>query len=174
MMRTLNLLFFSCLCSISPLLGDVLKIETNNWSDKRDLTWTCRFARLDRESGLAHFTYRNGSQRIPFAVHYSRIYSLTIDDEDRVNKPFPKTREDLTKGLVSRKNKPRSIELSNGHFVDEEIPVGVRQKVQGNKIFLSGTVLAVTAEELKIKARAQGKSLKEFELDREHLLRWVR
>ena len=80
----------------------------------------------------------------------------------------------MTKGLVSRKNKPRSIELSNGHFVDEEIPVGVRQKVQGNKIFLSGTVLAVTAEELKIKARAQGKSLKEFELDREHLLRWVR
>ena len=125
---------------IGILRADVLKIETNNWRVSRDLTWTCRFLRLDRLSGIAEFEYMNGEGREVFSVHVTRIYSLVIDDDSRVNRSFPSTRENLEMPLPTDRNQPRSIELTNQHFAEDQIPEDVRQRSEGGKVFLSGSL----------------------------------
>jgi hypothetical protein len=156
--------------------ADTLLMETNDWSDPRKLTWTCTLTRIDASTQLAFFSYRNKSQVQEFRVHVTRIYSLTIDSQDRVDRPLPSTRQNLTTALPTSPLAPATLELSNEGFLSEEIPteVRVRPNRESPTLTLSGTIRQADLRMILLEAKAANKSTTSFEIPRSYLLKWIR
>jgi len=166
------LLFFAP----ATCIADIIKFETNTWSDKRSLVWTGTLTKIDPASNLVFFEYKNGDKIESFIVHVTRIYSLTIDSQDRVNRPLPATRQDLSKPLPTNPQSKRSLELSNDNFVADDIPENVRIRPDRKSliIYLNGNIVSADLQTVILKARAANRSQESFEIQRSDLLKWIR
>jgi hypothetical protein len=159
-----------------PAFSDVVKIETNEWSDKRTMVWTGTLQKIDLESQIAYFRFRNRSQLEKFQVHVTRIYSLTLDNQDRIDRPFPVTRQDLKTALPTNPRSVGILELTNESFVADDIPneVRIRPDRKSPVIYLSGTIKHADLQKLMIEAKAEGRKTSKFEISRSDLLKWIR
>lgn len=157
-------------------LADIIKFETNMWSDKRPLIWTGTLIKIDPVSNLVFFEYKNGDKIESFSVHVTRIYSLTIDSQDRVNRSIPKTRQDVSKPLPTNPKSKRSLELTNENFVTDDIPENVRIRPSRSSLIitLNGNIISADIQTVMLKARANNKSQESFEIRRSDLLKWIR
>ena len=171
-------------CAIFPVLfsvftmsfADVVKIETNTWSDRRPLRWTGTLTKIDASTGIASFEYKNRDQIKAFTVHVTRIYSLVVDSQDRVNKPFPPTRQDLNVELTTNPRSKRILELSNANFVADDIPTEVRVRPDRNSliIYLNGNVISADLQKIALEARVANRGETSFEIQRSDLRNWIR
>ncbi|RIH63502.1 hypothetical protein D1164_19705 [Mariniphaga sediminis] len=182
MKKIIQLLSITIFCSTGFCYADIIKFETNDWSDKRPLVWTGTLKKIDPESNLVYFEYKMKDKIRAFQVHITRIYSLTIDSQDRVDKPLPETRQNLSTPLPSNPHSKRILELSNQNFVTEDIPGDVkvrpdREKLKsgGNlKIYLNGNVVSANLQKVVLMARAANRSQQSFEIQRSDLIKWIR
>lgn len=160
--------------SASAAVSDVLKIETNNWDLRRELIWTAKLSTLDRDTGIATFVYSNKGETSEILVHFSRIYSITFDNDQTVNKPFPKTRADLTTPLGSIPRSRERILLENDGFLD--IPNGVRIVPDRNAEMytLKGGIVSLAAEELNIEASVGQGEETTFTVPQAAFINWIR
>lgn len=156
--------------------ADIVKFETNIWSDSRPLIWTGTLTKIDPTLNIAHFEYKNGDNIELFSVHVTRIYSLTLDNQDRVNRSFPKVRQDISLALPTNPRSKRKLELSNVNFVTDDIPhnVRVRPNRSNDIIYLNGRVLSADTENFSLEARAEKGTQQSFEIARSDLRRWIR
>jgi hypothetical protein len=170
------LLSIAVFCSTGICYGDIIKFETNDWSYRRPLVWTGTLKKIDPESNLVYFEYKMKDKIETFQVHVTRIYSLTLDSQDRVNKLLPETRQDLTTPLGSNPYEKRTLELSNKNFVADDIPeeVRVRPNRENLIIHLNGNVESADLQKVIIKARAANRSQQSFEIQRSDLIKWIR
>ncbi|MBI4195527.1 MAG: hypothetical protein HY526_10655 [Betaproteobacteria bacterium] len=159
-----------------PASGDIVKIETNTWTDKKELVWTGILQKIDGATGIAYFTYNNRDKVDTFEVHVTRIYSLTIDEQSRVDRAFPQTQQKLSDALPTNPRPKRELELSNKNFVATEIPddVQVRPDRKSLIIYLSGQIKTADLEKIMLEAKAQKEPRKQFTVDRSALLKWIR
>ncbi|MEC5383172.1 hypothetical protein VSX64_20310 [Aurantimonas sp. C2-6-R+9] len=177
MRKVFVLSMMSIMMMASNAGGDIVKIETNDWSDRRDLVWTGTLEQIDQESGIAYFSYRNKEEIVKFSVHISRIYSLTIDTQDRVNREFPPTRADLETELSVNPNSKRRIILSNDNtYTALNIPkaVIVTPNRESAEIGIRGTIKRADLEKILVIARSVDRSEEEFDVDRGDLMQWIR
>ncbi|MEE4285090.1 MAG: hypothetical protein V2I31_03040 [Mariniphaga sp.] len=176
MKKIIPLLSIALFCSTGFCYADIIKFETNNWSDRRPLVWTGTLKKIDPETNLVYFEFKMKNTIETFQVHVTRIYSLTVDIQDRVNKPLPETREDLTTPLGSNPYEKRTLELSNKNFVADDIPedVRVRPNRENLIIHLNGNIESADLQKVIVKARAANKSQQSFEIQRSDLLKWIR
>ncbi|MDM8521932.1 hypothetical protein QUF80_01030, partial [Desulfococcaceae bacterium HSG8] len=154
-------------------IADIIKFETNTWSDKRPLTWAGTLVKIDSASDLVFFEYKNGDKIESFRVHVTRIYSLTIDSQDQVNRALPATRQDLSQPLPTNPRQKRILELTNENFVVDDIPKNVRVR-EGTIITLNGNIVSADIQTVMLKARAANRSQESFEIRRSDLLKWIR
>ena len=140
--------------------ADIIKLETNTWSDKRPLVWSGTLIKIDATSNLVFFEYKNGDEINSFNVHVTRIYSLTIDSQDRVNRDFPATRQNLAGALPTNPRSIRTLELTNANFVSDDIPETVRVRPNRNSliIYLNGNIVSADIQTIMLKARAANRS----------------
>ncbi len=168
------LLFLFIMPSVSQ--ADIIKLETNVWSNKRPIVWSGTLLSIDPQSNLAHFEYKNKDTINTFSVHLTRIYSLTLDSQDRVNRPFPKTRKDITTELPINPRTKKVLELSNKNFVADDIPENV--KVRGHQdslvIYLNGRVVSADLENIVLQARAKQRQQETFSITRSDFRKWIR
>ncbi len=173
-----KILFLYCFLLIFPCktFADIIKIETNTWGNNRPLIWTCTLEKLESENQLAYFSFINGNKVEYFQVHITRIYSLTMDSQNRVNRSFPPSRQDLATPLPTNPRSRRIIELSNQNFVADDIPSNVRIRPDRKAMILSlnGDVINANLQEVQLKVRAGNRKISEFKINRSDLLKWVR
>jgi hypothetical protein len=169
-------IIFVLISLLSSASADIIRMETNTWEDRRPLTWSGTLLRIDLATQIAHFSYRNGSELQLFSVHVTRIYSLEIDNQNRVNRSFPRTRMVLSEPLPTNLRARTVIELSNENFVGANIPqnVHIRPDRDGQILYLSGTILEATIGDVQLKVRASGENSSTFTIDRSDLLKWIR
>jgi len=167
---------FLWVCMPVLCIADIIKFETNEWSDKRPLIWTGTLIKIDPVSNLAIFEYKNKDRIESFRVHVTRIYSLTIDSQDRVNRSLPPTKQFLAGPLPTNPRSKRTLELSNENFVADDIPENVRVRPDRKSIVitLNGNIVSANIETVMLNARAANKSRESFEIRRSDLLKWIR
>lgn len=165
----------------SAVAADIIKMETNDFADSKSLIWSGTLQKIDPDSQIAYFSYANKAGTDEFKVHVTRIYSLTLDAQDRVDRPFPVTRQDLTSPLPGNPNRRDLLELNNENFVGDEIPDTVKVRPndrQASTLQLSGTVKQTVEQgELKkflLEAKADNRKIAAFEIDRSDLSKWIR
>ena len=164
-MKQLFIMIFLIFILPVQSFADILKFETNTWSYKRQLTWTCKLEQIDRKSGIAKFLYLNREKMVEFSVHISRIYSLVIDAQNRVDRELPKMRQNPTIPLPYDLNKPRIVCLSDSNFAKDFVPEDVRIKVTENTIKMPATILSVDHGKMTLFTRTKLKGMKEFIMD---------
>jgi hypothetical protein len=176
-MKTIILLL-SLLVFSEYAFADIVLFETNNFTKKIKLTWRGKLQKIYLNSQVALFTYRNSSNPEPekYQVHITRIYSLTLDDEDSVNKPFPATLQDLATPLPTDPRFGEQLELTNKNFVGDDIPgaVRVRPDRKSSKLYLSGTIKYGDLQKLVLEAKAENQGKMVFEIGRSDLVKWIR
>jgi hypothetical protein len=157
-------------------VADIVKFETNNFSNRIKLTWSGTLQKIDPSSQLAYFSFKNGSKIEEFQLHITRIYSLTLDDQDRVDRPLPRTLQDLKTPLPADPRYAEQLELTNENFVGDEIPdkVKVRPDRKSSKLYLSGTIMYGDLQKMMLKARAENQKTEKFEISRSGLVKWIR
>ena len=175
-MKSLAVALLTIFMFSPPALGDIVFIETNNWNLRSKLIWSGTLQKIDTKTQIAHFTYQNNSKEEEFKVHVTRIYSLQIDNQNRVNRPFPPTRENLETPLDTNPHSIRTIELSNQNSVGQRIPeeVVVRPDRVSLILYLNGDVKTVNLPQIILKVRNDKGDMSEFEIQRSDLLKWVR
>lgn len=166
------ILFFIVSCNTA--MSDVLKVETNNWDLRRELVWTAKLLTLNRETGIAEFVYVNMGTEEKIRVHFSRIYSITFDNDQTVNKTFPSTRADLTRPLGNIPRSRERILLENDGFL--EIPHGVKvvPNRDAEKYTLKGGIVSLTTKELNVEALAERGEETSFTIPQAAFINWIR
>ena len=156
--------------------ADIVKFETNTFTNPINLTWSGTLQKIDLATQVAYFSYRNHSKTENFRVHITRIYSLTLDNQNRVDRAFPVTLQDLSTPLPTNPRFAEILELTNENFVGDEIPekVKVRPDRKSSKLYLSGTIKYGDLQKLVLEAKAENKSRKVFEINRSDLIQWIR
>lgn len=170
--RSLYLIVVTVIVSLSFFAeADIVHFETNDWHNQIRVTWLGKFISLDNETGVASFYYFNGSKRIEYSIHVSRIYSLKIDDQDRVNQEFPPTRHVLSKALLSDLRAPRKVELDK--FAQFEISEEIKH-IKGERIHIRGTVISMDDTYVTLLVEKKDNTTSELRIDRTHFLMWIR
>lgn len=174
-MRTMKIALLSLILTTSAI-ADVVKLETNDWSNKRTLIWSGTLQKIDPSSQIAFFSFKNGSQIEEFSVHITRIYSLTLDNQDRVDKPFPATQQDIKSPLPTNPQSAETLELTNENFVGDDIPAGVKVRPdrRSSILHLSGTIKHGDLQKMMLEAKADNRATSAFEINRSDMLKWIR
>ncbi len=181
-MKTLIITFLALLALPKMAIGDILKIETNTWDNRIPLTWICTLEKIDADSKIAYFTYQNNDKTERFEVHVTRIYSLTLDNQNRVNLQFPKTMTDLKTKLPINPHATPNLEVSNKTGISGDIPEKVRFKLSNDNLilFMNGVIKKADIETilLEVLNKREKDSTKptssEVEIPRGELLKWIR
>ena len=157
-------------------IADIVKMETNDWSSPRTLTWSGRLQKIDESTQVAFFTYKKGSENKEFQVNITRIYALTLDDQEQVDYDFPTTKQELKTPLPTIPNEKGTIELTNDGFVGDNIPaeVKVRPDRKSARLYLSGTIKYGDLQKMMLEAKAADHATSTFEISRSDLLTWIR
>jgi hypothetical protein len=175
-MKTIVIAFLSLIFSTFAI-ADIVKFETNDFSKKLPLTWCGILQKIDPNSQLAYFSYRNGSKIEEFQINITRIYSLTLDDQDRVDRPFPSTLQNLRESLPTNPRWTEVLELTNENFVGRDIPPDVLVRPadrNSSKLYLSGTIKHGDLQKILLEVQAQDRAKKEFSISRSDLVKWIR
>jgi hypothetical protein len=174
MKRALLLLLASMIYGAAS--ADIVKMETNDWSNPRTLIWSGTLQRIDPSTQIAYFSFRNKSSIEEFAVHITRIYSLTLDSQTRVDRSFPTTRQSLIEPLPSSPRSTEILELTSENFIGDELPAEVRVRPDRSSptIYLSGTIKQADLQNMVLEAKAANRSRMEFEISRADLMKWIR
>lgn len=174
-MKTMT--FFVLFSMISTVAAaDIVKMETNDWNNQRTLIWSGTLRKVDPATQVACFSFKNGSQIEEFQVHITRIYSLTLDNQDRVNKPFPATQQDLKTPLPTNPRSTEILELTNENFVSDTIPAEVKVRPDRNStvLYLCGTIKHGDLQKMMLEVKAENRAMSAFEISRSDLLKWIR
>ncbi|MCQ0986986.1 hypothetical protein [Jiella marina] len=165
-------LFFICLSK--PAISDVLKIETNNWDLRRELVWTAKLVELNQETGIAEFIYINKGIEEKILVHFTRIYSITFDNDQIVNSTFPPTRSDLTTPLGDIPRSRERILLENDGFLEIPSDVKVVPDRDARNYTLKGGIVSLTTQQVNIEALAERNEQKLFTVPQAAFINWIR
>lgn len=160
----------------SPVAADILKIETNNWNRRVPLIWTAKLTSLDRQTGLARFEFVNRGERETLDIHFTRIYSVTFDDQETVNKPFPPTRRNLATPLGRIPRSQETISLFNNGFLSASIPpdVIVIPDRTAPEYLLSGGVAELEPGNLELEALDISNDIRAFSIPEASMRNWIR
>lgn len=165
--------FASTLSFSEVAFADVIRIETNSWAKRSKVTWTGVLDKIDARTGLVSFSYVDASgARKTLSVHYSRIYSLQIDDRPPIRKNFPPIVARLSEPLRSRIINS-AVELRRSSNLLARVPDDVDFTPGENRIKVFGALHSADSRFITLRAETTN-STKEIRIRRRELLTWIR
>lgn len=152
--------------------ADIVKFETNNFEEKRPVTWICKLIEIDRETSMAKFYYFNKEEKIYFELHVSRIYSLKIDNQDQVDSDLPPMRQDITTKLISNLMLPRKVELKKSVKLD--VSIENIKHLEFDHIHIKGTLISVKNNSVNLLVNKTDNTITELVFNISDLVIWIR
>ena len=164
---------FFILCS-AVSHADVIKFETNGWTVRKPMTWTARLLSLDSATGIITFVYIDRDQPVDLKIHVNRIYSLEFNTDDRVDRAFPSTRQQLTMPLDANPDSERLIQLVKTGVVKSRLSPNMIVDESTNFLTIYGEIKSASNNVYYISAQGKNSDQISFSLNRADLRIWVR
>lgn len=159
-----------------PAFADVILFETGSSHGEKRMMWTGEFVKLDRRSGMVTFKYTDADRKWQqFRLHYSRIYSLEINEDKRVNADLPPFRSNVTTNIGV--GKTRKLVVIGGIFLNlDEIPEHIRKSCNEDPPEMVCTLDTSLREVDRSSAKlgSNESSGEDYIISREDLRFWIR